>query len=139
LRSYFFPSFFFIFLPSAIRYHPWWFAGITAATVLLFIYMVRNPLFLPLEGIDLTRPKPRPASQPNRSSIRHLFNFTRRKSAPASRPFSLPERHVDALLRKISESGFDSLTKEEKETLNEISNQYRRREARQNPKSGFPL
>ena len=125
------------FHPSAIRYHPWWFAGITVGTVLLFIYLARNPLFLPLEGIDFTKAKGRPATWPKRFS--GIFHFTRRKSPTAPVPFSRPEREVDALLRKISESGFDSLTKEEKDMLNEISSKYRRRAARQNPKSGFPL
>jgi membrane associated rhomboid family serine protease len=127
------------FHPSAIRYNPWWFGGITAATVLLFIYMARNPLFLPMEGLDFAKAKLRPARRPNRFSIRHIFNFARRQSPTAAGPSGPPERQIDALLRKISESGFDSLTKEEKETLNEVSNKYRRREARQNPRSGFPL
>jgi membrane associated rhomboid family serine protease len=125
--------------PSAIRYNPWWFAGITAGTVLLFIYMARNPLFLPLEGVDLTKTKARPARGPAWLSIRSIFHFTRRKSPAAPGQFSPPERQADAILRKISESGFDSLTKEEKEMLVEISNKYRRRAAREDPKSGFPL
>ncbi len=125
------------FHPTVIRYNPWWFAGITVGTVLLFIYMTRNPLFLPLEGLDFTKPKARPPTWLKR--LAGFFNFTRRKSPVASSSSGPPERHIDALLRKISESGFDSLTKEEKATLNEISNQYRRRETRQNPKSGFPL
>jgi hypothetical protein len=125
------------FHPAAVRYHPWWFAGITAGTVLLFVYMARNPLFLPLEGVDFTKAKPRPAGWPKRFAS--LFHFMRRKTPAAPSPFSRPERQVDAILRKISERGFESLTKEEKEMLNEISNRYRRREARQNPKSGFPL
>jgi membrane associated rhomboid family serine protease len=127
------------FHPSAIRYNPWWFSGITLGTFLLFIYMARNPLFLPLEGIDLTQKKPPLTKWPAWLSIRNGFNFLRKKNAAASRPFSPSERQADAILRKISESGFDSLTKEEKEMLVEISNKYRRRAVRENPKSGFPL
>jgi membrane associated rhomboid family serine protease len=127
------------FHPDAIRYSPWWFGGITVATILLFIYMARNPLFLPLDGIDLTRIKPRPAKGSTEFSLRRLFNFPRRKSPVPAGPLAQPERQVDAILRKISESGIDSLTKEERQTLSEISHKYRRRESRQNPQSGFPL
>jgi membrane associated rhomboid family serine protease len=127
------------FHPSAIRYNPWWFSGITVGTFLLFIYMARNPLFLPLEGVDFTKLKARPTPWPAWLSIRGISNFARRKSAADSRPFNPSERQADAILRKISESGFDSLTKEEKEMLAEISNKYRRRAVREKPKSGFPL
>jgi hypothetical protein len=71
--------------------------------------------------------------------MRNIFHFARGKNRAAPGPFSRSERQVDALLRKVSESGFDSLTKEEKELLNEISGRYRRRAAREKPKSGFPL
>jgi membrane associated rhomboid family serine protease len=127
------------FHPSAIRYNPWWFTGITVGTVLLFIYMTRNPLFLPLEGIDLTKKKPPLTRWPAWLSIRNGFSFLRRKGATDSKSFSPSERQADAILRKISESGFDSLNKEEKEMLVEISNKYRRRAVREKPKSGFPL
>lgn len=127
------------FHPDAIRYSPWWFGGITVATILLFFYMARNPLFLPLDGIDLTRAKPSSARESTEFSLRRLFNFPRRKSPVPAGPSAQPERQVDALLRKISESGIDSLTREEKELLNEISHKYRRRESRQDPQSGFPL
>jgi membrane associated rhomboid family serine protease len=127
------------FHPDAIRHSPWWFGGITVLTILLFLYMARNPLFLPLDGIDLTRAKPRSSKGSTAFSLRRLFNFPRRKSPVPAGPLAQPERQVDALLRKISESGIDSLTKEEKATLNEISHKYRRRESRQNPQSGFPL
>ena len=60
------------FHPYAIRYHPWWFAGITVASVLLFIYLAQNPLFLPLEGFDFSKPKPRPMFPSNSSrTTRH--------------------------------------------------------------------
>jgi membrane associated rhomboid family serine protease len=127
------------FHPSAIRYNPWWFAGITVGTVLLFIYMARNPLFLPLEGFDLTKKKAGPGRRPAWLSIRHIFDFARRKNATAAGPSSPSEREADAILRKRSESGFDSLTKEEKEMLVDISNKFRRRAVREKPKSGFPL
>jgi membrane associated rhomboid family serine protease len=125
------------FHPAAIRYQPWWFAGITAGTILLFLYMARNPLFLPLQGIDLTKAKTRPGRWPKWFSS--IFRFARRKSPAAPGPGSRPERQIDAILRKISESGFDSLTQEEKELLKETSDEYRRRAIREDPKSGFPL
>jgi membrane associated rhomboid family serine protease len=126
------------FHPSAVRYHPWWFAGITTGSILLFIYMARNPLFLPLEGVDFTKAKARPAKRSARFSIRSVFSFLR-KSRAAPRLSSRPEQEADTILRKISESGFDSLTEEEKKMLKEISNKYRRRAQRENPKSGFPF
>jgi hypothetical protein len=125
--------------PWAVRSQPWLFAAIAAGTALLFIYMARNPLFLPLEGLDFTKGKARPAGQRGRSPPRSVFNFTRRKSQSSPAEVGRPERRVDAILQKISQSGLDSLTPEEKKLLDEVSDQYRRRERREEPKSGFPF
>jgi membrane associated rhomboid family serine protease len=125
--------------PLAIRHNPWLFAAISAGTALLFIYMAQNPLFLPLEGLDFTKGTARPASRPGRFSLRSLFHFRRGKSQASPGTFSRPDRRVDAILQKISESGMDSLTEEEKKLLNEVSGRYRRRAAREKPKWGFPF
>jgi membrane associated rhomboid family serine protease len=125
--------------PSAIRYNPWLFGAVSAGTTLLFIYMARNPLFLPLDGLDFTTGKARPAGQPARRPPWSLFNFARRKGRDFAARFERPERQVDAVLRKISESGMESLTEEEKRLLKEVSDKYRRRAAREKPKWGFPF
>jgi hypothetical protein len=101
--------------------------------------MARNPLFLPLEGLDFTKGKARPPGRPGRFSPRSIFNFTRRKSQAPPAEAGRPERRVDAILQKISQSGLDSLTPEEKNLLDEVSGQYRRRERREKPKSEFPF
>jgi hypothetical protein len=69
------------------------------------------------------------------------FRFpVRRRTNPAlaSAP-SATERRVDAILQKISESGMESLTDEEKRLLGEVSDQYRRRAERKNTNLGFPF
>ncbi|MGD0812511.1 MAG: DUF6576 domain-containing protein [Verrucomicrobiota bacterium] len=85
--------------------------------MLLFIYVVKNPLFLPLEAFDFGK-----RGQPARSS-----------------PPRRPEKEVDAILQKISEKGADSLTPAEKALLLEVSDKYRRRSVLQKPESGFDL
>jgi hypothetical protein len=123
------------FHPVLIRYHPWLFTMISVGTVLLFIYVAQNPLFLPLEGVDFTKEKDRSATK--RWRFPSLFNFRLRNNPPSVS--SHPERRVDAILQKISETGMDSLTEEEKKFLRQTSNKFRRREIRDKPKSGFPF
>jgi membrane associated rhomboid family serine protease len=125
--------------PLAIRQNPWLFGAVSAGTALLFIYMARNPLLLPLEGIDLTKGTARPAGRPGRWAPWSLFNFARRKSRDLAGGFERPERQVDAILRKISESGMESVTEEERNLLKEVSDKYRRRAAREKPRWGFPF
>jgi len=125
--------------PSDILYNPWWFAGISLGTGLLFLYMARNPMFLPIDGIDFTERKARPAGDSGRFSLRDIFNFTRWKSPARPAALSRPDRQVDEILRKISEHGLHSLTKEEQELLNHTSDKYRKRSTRDDPKSGFPF
>jgi membrane associated rhomboid family serine protease len=127
------------FHPSYIRYNPWWFAGISAGTGLLLIYMARNATFIPLEGFDFTKPKAPRASEAKRFSFRGLFNFTRRASLTGPKAFVRPDRQIDAILQKISEQGLHSLTKEEQELMKKTSEKYRRRSERNNPESGFPF
>jgi len=127
------------FHPRDILYNPWWFGGITVGTGLLIIYMAHNPLFLPLDGIDFTKANPRPVPTGGRFSFRSLFNFPRGKRRPSVGPSSRPDRQVDEILRKISEQGLHSLTKEEQALLNQTSDKYRRRTERDDPKSGFPF
>jgi len=116
------------FHPQAIRYNPWLFVAIFGGTALLFIYMARSPMFLAMEGVDFTKaPK------------RGIFDFARRRGSAAPVTVGRPERRVDAILQKISESGMESLTDEEKNLLNTVSDKYRRRATRKKPKVGFPF
>ena len=127
------------FHPSYIRFNPWWFAGITVGTALLFLYMTKNVMFVPMEGFDFTKAKVRPEKTSPRFSIRNLFNFKRSKSVGHHAASVRPERQIDAILQKISEQGLQSLTKEEQELLNKTSDTYRQRSKRDYPKSGFPI
>jgi membrane associated rhomboid family serine protease len=125
--------------PDVIRYSPRLFATISMGTALLFIYMARNPLFLPLEGFDFTKSNARTPRQPWRISLRRLFQLTRRRSQAPPDVLSHPDCRVDAILRKISQHGLPSLTDEERKLMEEASFRYRRWAAREEPKSGFPL
>jgi membrane associated rhomboid family serine protease len=127
------------FHPMAIRYNPWLFGVISSGTALLFLYMARNPLFLPLEGADFTKENADRTNPSRRFSWRRLFNFTAGRNQSRQRMSIRSERQVDAILQKISERGLESVTEEEKQLLKEISSKYRRRGIREKPKSGFPL
>jgi membrane associated rhomboid family serine protease len=125
--------------PNVIRYSPRLFATISVGTALLFIYMARNPLFLPLDGFDFTRKESRPPRQRWSVSLQRLFRFPRRKSEAPPTTFIRPDRRVDAILQKISAQGLHSLTEEERKLMDEVSDKYRRRAAREKPSSGFPF
>ena len=120
--------------PIVIRYSPRLFATMAVGTALLFIYMARNPMFLPLEGFDFTRKESRPPRQRWR-----LFHFPRRRSHAPPTTFTRADRRVDAILHKISAQGLQSLTEEERKLMDEVSDKYRRRATREKPSSGFPF
>jgi membrane associated rhomboid family serine protease len=112
------------FHPIMIRRSPWLFAGISAGTVLLFIYLAQNPLFLPFAPIDFSKRKS------GGTSRRRWFSslFRRQKNmAPPAPSAKWKERQVDEILQKISANGLESLTAEEKELLNQTSEEYRRK------------
>ena len=46
---------------------------------------------------------------------------------------------LDAVLDKVARSGIESLTREEKALLEQISGKYRRREQSKKPKSGLAI
>lgn len=122
--------------PFAVRASPILFGAITTGAILLYIYLLKNPLLLPWQTIDFTRRSPQPAPSGNPSGI--LTFWKRKRSAPAGN-FSRPDRRVDALLQKISKHGIESLTEEEKKSLSEVSDKYRRRAIRANTKWQFPI
>ncbi len=103
--------------PEMVRYSPKLFTAISLGTVLLFIYLAKNLLFLPLQA----------------------FEFGKRGKPARSSPSRRPEKEIDAILQKISEKGADSLTPAEKALLLEVSDKYRKRSVSQKPESGFDL
>jgi membrane associated rhomboid family serine protease len=85
---------------------------ISILTLLLFIYLTRNPLFLPLGNLYPKRWRtPKPPMPRNR------------------------EVELDAILEKISRTGMESLTPEEKRLLKSTSEKYRRRSESKKPDS----
>jgi membrane associated rhomboid family serine protease len=103
--------------PEMVRYSPRLFAAISLGTALLFVYLAKNPLFLPLQA----------------------FEFGKRGKTVRSSPPRRIEKEADAILQKISEKGGDSLTPAEKALLLEVSEKYRRRSVSRRPESGFDL
>jgi hypothetical protein len=79
-----------------------------------------NPLFLPLSAVF-----DRPRRWPQKSA-----------GMPKHRREVL---EVDAILEKISQRGFESLTEEEKAALDQVSGKYRRRAESKKPDSGLAI
>jgi membrane associated rhomboid family serine protease len=125
--------------PDAIRRNLWLFAAITVGTVLLVLYVSKNPLFLPFAGFDFTRKKPRPASASRRFSPGGLLSAVRRRSSDTPPAPTRVDRRVDEILQKIAKNGMQSLTEAEKTLLNTAAEVQRRRAIREKPKSGFPF
>jgi membrane associated rhomboid family serine protease len=94
----------------------YWFLALSAVSAVLFIYCLKNPMFLPL------------------SSFTGGWTLPKRKTRAAP-----PERNetleVDAVLEKISRNGFDSLTREEKALLDRVSAKYQTRAQSDKPNS----
>jgi membrane associated rhomboid family serine protease len=124
--------------PDAIRRNLWLFTAVLVGTILLTLYLAKNPLFLPLEGFDFSRKKARPAAASRRFYPARILAAVRGQSQPPARP-TRAERQIDEILQKISESGIHSLTDAEKNLLKTISENQRRREVREKPKLGFPF
>jgi membrane associated rhomboid family serine protease len=107
--------------PEAVRENPKIFLIVFVPTLLLAIYLWRNPMFLPLSTI-IRAP------------------FTSKKSRLASLPKHKRENlEMDAILDKISKKGIESLTDEEKALLDQMSGKYRRRGESNKPESGLAI
>jgi membrane associated rhomboid family serine protease len=106
--------------PQYVRYNPRVFVIVLTASIALLVYLWMNPLFLPVSAFPglprLKRGKARQAPK--------------RKSDPVE---------IDVLLDKISESGLESLTSEEKTLLDEASGKYRRRSQSSKPELDLPI
>lgn len=104
--------------PHIIGYNPWLFLIVLAVSALLFVYLVMNPMFLPLRSL--------------------LSTIGRRKSRYVHLPkYQQDERRIDDILEKISRSGVESLTREEKDLLNRVSGKYRSRADSKKSESGL--
>lgn len=100
--------------PSMVRANLTLFLAVSAIAGLLFAYLVKNPMFLPL------------------SAFLPRWRAAREKDSPRSRS---ERAEVDALLDKISQEGIHSLTPAEHARLKAVSSKYRRREESEKPKS----
>ena len=94
----------------------YWFLVLSAISVALFVYFLKNPMSLPL------------------SSFAPGWNFRKKAARPAPRERN-EALEVDTVLDKISRSGFDSLTSEEKALLDRVSAKYQTRAQSDKPKS----
>jgi membrane associated rhomboid family serine protease len=84
--------------PSAVAQSPWLFTAILGASSLMFLYLWKNPLLLPLKHF-----------LPERRSTR--------KPPASKRPSGPTEAEVDAVLEKVSRSGIQSLSAKERKIL----------------------
>jgi hypothetical protein len=102
--------------PEIVHRQPKLFLAISGLSVLLFVYLVKNLMFLPLSSFLPTGPRP---------------------NAKPGKPSQLRDEAVelDAILEKISQSGMDSLSPAEKARLNSASEKYRSRVDSTEPKS----
>ncbi|MCL4788467.1 MAG: rhomboid family intramembrane serine protease, partial [Verrucomicrobia bacterium] len=94
--------------PDSVRLHPGLFLGVSMAAVVLMVYLIRNPLFLPLSGFRLHKP-----------------GCERKPTKPLAVPGQAVE--LDAILEKISRDGMESLRREEKARLNAAAEELQRR------------
>ena len=100
----------------AIRQNLMWFLILSGVALALFVYFIKNSMFLPLE---LLRP-----NWGRRNNGRRKVSSHRREML-----------EVDAVLDKISREGVESLTAEEKALLNRVSTKYQSRAQSEKAKS----
>ena len=93
--------------PEIARMHAKLFLTISVLASLSFLYLAKNPLFLPLSNFLPSWPRQNP-------------------HASARSQFQHEASEVDAILEKISMHGIESLTAEEKTLLDLLSKKYRR-------------
>jgi len=102
--------------PSIVQQSPRMFIAVSIISVALFIYLVKNPLFLPVSSF--------------------MPDWPRRKTKPQELPtYKREALTVDEVLEKISKQGMNSLTPEEKNLLNNVSAKYQRRAESKKPNS----
>jgi membrane associated rhomboid family serine protease len=99
----------------AVRLNLKWFLLLSAVSMALFIYFLKNPMLLPLSSFTMKWPRKQT-----------------RRTAP---PLRNESRDVDTILDKISRQGFESLTPEEKALLDRVSSKYQTRAKSEKPNS----
>jgi membrane associated rhomboid family serine protease len=105
--------------PASVQYNLRLFLLVLGISVAVLVYLWVNPLFL---------------------ATRHFVGPVRwrRREQSAMRSRREPVE-VDALLEKISKSGFESLTEEEKSRLQQVSDKFRSRSESKKPESGLAI
>lgn len=105
--------------PQIVRWSPRLFPAICLLAIGLLIYLVKNPMMLPVTSF---RPW-----------------FSRKSKAPSDTlpSYRRESANVDALLEKISIHGIHSLSDRERQLLDSISAKYRRRAQSEKPESGL--
>lgn len=101
--------------PWAVRENLNWFLILSGVSAALFIYFLRNPMLLPFSSFTP--------------------GWGRRKKEPRAPQKPDEAVEVDAILEKISQYGFDSLTAKEKAVLDRVSAKYQSRAQSSKPKS----
>jgi len=96
------------------------FGIVLGISVSLLIYVWVNPMFLPI------------------SAFSGGFPRARRERATVPR-YKKEQLEVDAILEKVAASGMESLTREEKALLQEVSGKFRRRAESKKPQSDLPF
>jgi membrane associated rhomboid family serine protease len=94
--------------PQIVQQSPKLYAAVMLLSVSMFLYLLKNPMFLPLTSFASERPRLRRATPP-----------PKRTEKP---------QDINAILDKISKSGMQSLTKAEHEALLKASKKGRREE-----------
>jgi len=96
--------------PEIVRWQPRLFMAISALSVLLFVYLVKNPLFLPISSFIATR---------------------RKGTTKSARPTRARDEsiEVDAILEKVSRTGPESLSKKERSLLDSVAAKCRKKDS----------
>jgi len=106
--------------PRFVRVNWEVFIVVLSAAVLLLVYVWINPLFLPVTAF--------------------FGRGSKANSRPGSMPFHKREvLQIDAILEKISVSGLDSLSPEERELLLNTSAKFQSRAESKKPESGLAI
>jgi membrane associated rhomboid family serine protease len=107
--------------PQLVRYNPKVFGIVLVASIALLIYLWMNPLFLPVSVFSGGLP------------------WRKRGKTNEMPKHKRESLQMDAVLEKISKSGMQSLTPEEKAVLDQVSGKYQRRAESSKPKSGLAI
>lgn len=95
--------------PNIVAESPRLYAAVMVLSLGMFIFLLKNPLFLPLNSFS-----------PGRPALRRTAPSPKRKEQPAN---------INAILEKISTSGMQSLTEAEHKALVNASQKNRRKDA----------